>query len=188
MLLVKSIFRIARITSNVDNVLITITLGAGVTGAALLATVVAAPVVLGLVIGAAATGLISLSGNIVVKKTTIKAEKHLKINMLAKAKLDTIATHISEALMDNKISDDEFKLIMEELNKYKAMKEEIQSNMKKIKEEKEASLVRGGGKKRRSPFGCYLKRKLQGVRFKGPKVKIPRFRCKCVCEIGENHD
>ena len=27
--------------------------------------------------------------------------------------------------MDNKISDEEFKLIMEELNKYKAMKKEI---------------------------------------------------------------
>ena len=44
--------------------------------------------------------------------------------MLASAKLDTIASHISKALMDDHISDEEFKLIMEELNKYKAMKEE----------------------------------------------------------------
>ena len=141
----KKYFRIARITSNVDNVLITIKLGAGITGAALLTTVVAAPVVLGLEIGAAATGLISLLGNVLVRKTTLKAEKHLKISMLAKAKLDTIATHISEALMDNKISDEEFKLIMEELNKYKAMKEEIRSNTKKrIKEEEEKSLIEKG--------------------------------------------
>ena len=141
----KKYFRIARITSNVDSVLITITLGAGITGAALLTTVVAAPVVLGLEIGAVATGLISLLGNVVVRKTTLKAEKHLKISMLAKAKLNTISTHISEALMDNKISNDEFKLIMEELNKYKAMKEEIRSNTKKkIKEEEEASLIERG--------------------------------------------
>ena len=33
--------------------------------------------------------------------------------------------------MDNYVSDDEFKLVMEELNKYKAMKEEIRSNTKK---------------------------------------------------------
>ena len=111
----KKYFRIARITSDVD-VLITITLGAGITGATLLTTVVAAPIVLGLEIGAATTGLISLLGNVLVRKTTLKAEKHLKISMLAKAKLDTIASHISEALMDNKISDNEFKLIMEELN------------------------------------------------------------------------
>ena len=70
----KNYFRIAKITSNVDSVLISITLGAGITGAALLTT----PVVLGLEIGAAATGLISLLGNIVVRKTTLKAEKHLK--------------------------------------------------------------------------------------------------------------
>ena len=68
----KKYFRIARITSNVDNVLITITLGAGITGAALLTTVVAAPIVLGLEIGAATTGLISLLGNVIVRKTTLR--------------------------------------------------------------------------------------------------------------------
>ena len=65
--------------------------------------------------------------------------------MLASAKLDTIASHISKALMDDHISDEEFKLIMEELNNYKAMKEEIRSNTKKrIKEEEEQSLIEGG--------------------------------------------
>ena len=133
----KKYFRIAIITSNVDNVLITITLGAGITGAALLTTVVAAPIVLGLEIGAATTGLILL-GNVLVRKTTLKAEKHLKISMLAK---DTIASHISEAIMDSKISDNEFKLITEELNKYKAMKEEIRSNTKKKRLRKRKKLV-----------------------------------------------
>ena len=149
----KKYFRIAKITNTVDSVLNTITLGAGVTGAALLATVVAAPIVLGLEIGAAATGLISLLGNVVVNKTTTKAEKHLKIKMLASAKLDTIASHISKALMDNYVSDDEFKLIMEELNKYKAMKEEIRSNSKKkLMEEEEASLIEKGRQEARESF------------------------------------
>ena len=160
----KKYFRIARITSNVDNVLITITLRAGFTGTALLATVVAAPVVLGLEIGAAATGFISLLGNIVVKKTTIKAEKHLKISMLTKAKLDTIATHISGALMNNKISDDEFKLIMEELNKYKAMKEEIRSNTKKrIKEEEEAILIERGRQEAQESFRKLVEKRKTGI-------------------------
>ena len=65
-------------------------------------------------------------GNVVSKKTAIKAEKRLKIKML-----DTIKTHVSKALIDDHISDDEFNLIMEELNKYKAMKEEIRNNSKK---------------------------------------------------------
>ena len=97
----------------------------------MLATGVASPIALGLGISGVATGVISLFGNIAVRKTTIRAEKHLKIKMLASAKLDTIASHISKALMDDHISDEEFKLIMEELNKYKAMKEE---NTKQYKE------------------------------------------------------
>ena len=130
----------------------------------MLTTVVAAPIVLGLEIGAATTGLISLLGNIVVRKTTLKAEKHLKISMLAKAKLDTIASHISEALMDNKISDDEFKLIIEELNKYKAMKEEIRNNTKKrIKEEEEQSLIQRGRQEARESFRKLVEKSKTGI-------------------------
>ena len=119
----KKYFRIAKVVSNIDSVLIGITICAEGAVAVLLATGVGSPIALGLGISGAATGAISLLGNIAVNKTTVKAEKHLKIRTLASAKLDTIALHISKAMMDNHISDDEFKLIMEELNKYKAMKE-----------------------------------------------------------------
>ena len=141
----KKYFRVARIVSNTDSFLIGITICAEGAGAVLLATGVGSPIALGLGISGAATGAISLLGNIAVKKTTIKAEKHLKIKVAASAKLDTIASHISKAMMDNHISDDEFKLIMEELNKYKAMKEEIRSNTKKnLKTEEEESLIDRG--------------------------------------------
>ena len=149
----KKYFRVARIVSNGDSVLITISLGLGTTGAVLLSTVVATPIALGLEIGAATLGFISLIGNIAVKKTTVKAEKHIKIKMLASAKLDTIASHISKAMMDNYIRDDEFKLIMEELNKYKAMKEEIRNNTKKkLKTEEEESLTEKGRQEARESF------------------------------------
>ena len=68
----KKYFRVARIVSNIDSVLITITLGSGIAGAVLLSTVVAVPIVLGLEIGAATTGLISLLGNTVVRKQRLK--------------------------------------------------------------------------------------------------------------------
>ena len=56
-------------------------------------------------------------------------------------------------MMDNHISDDEFKLIMEELNKYKAMKEEIRSNTKKkLKSEEEESLIERGRQEARESF------------------------------------
>ena len=149
----KKYFRVARIVSNIDSVLIGITICAEGAGAVLLATGIGAPIALGLGISGAATGAISLFGNIAVRKTTLKAEKHLKIKMAASAKLDTIASYISKAMMDNYISDEEFKLIMEELNKYKAMKEEIRNNTKKrIKTEEEESLIEKGRQEARESF------------------------------------
>ena len=149
----KKYFRVARIVSNIDSVLIGITICAEGAGAVLLATGIGAPIALGLGISGAATGAISLFGNIAVRKTTFKAEKHVKIKMLASAKLDTIASHISKAMMDNYISNEEFKLIMEELNKYKAMKEEIRNNTKKrIKTEEEESLIEKGRQEARESF------------------------------------
>ena len=149
----KKYFRLAKIVSNIDNVLIGITVCAEGAGAIMLATGVGAPFALGVGIAGAATGAISLIGNIAVNKMTIKAEKHLKIKTLASAKLDTIASHISKAMMDNHISDDEFKLIMEELNKYKALKEEIRNNTKKkLKTEEEESLIERGRQEARESF------------------------------------
>ena len=149
----KKYFRVARIVSSIDNVLIGIIICAEGAGAILLATGVGAPIALGLGISGAATGAISLFGNIAVRKTTLKAEKHLKIKIAASSKLDTIASHMSKAMMDNYISDEEIKLIMEELNKYKAMKEEIRSDTKKkLKTEEEESLIERGRQEVRESF------------------------------------
>ena len=149
----KKYFRIANIVNMADNVLIIVTIGVEGTGAVLLSTGVGAPFAVALGISGAVTGGISLIGNIFSKKATTKAEKHLKIKTLATAKLDTIASHISKALMDNYISDEEFKLIMSEMDKYKAMKEEIRSNTKKkLKTEEEESLIERGRQEARESF------------------------------------
>ena len=149
----KKYFRIANIVNMVDNTLIVITIGAEGTGAVLLSTGVGAPFALALGISGAVTGGISLIGNIFSKKATTKAEKHLKIKTLASAKLDTIASHLSKAMMDDYINDEEFKLIMGEMDKYKAMKEEIRSNTKKkLKTEEEESLIERGRQEARESF------------------------------------
>ena len=158
--------RVAKYVSVVDSVLIGITVCAEAAGAILLASGVASPIALGLGISGVATGAISLFGNVAVRKTTIRAEKHLKIKMLASAKLDTIASHISKALMDDHISDEEFKLIMEELNKYKARKEEIRNNTRKrLKEEEKESLIEIGRQEARESF-----RKLVEKNHGGPSI------------------
>ena len=149
----KKYFRMAKVVNTIDNTLITITIGAEGTGAVLLATGVGSPFALVLGITGVVTGAASLFGNIFNKKATTKAEKHLKIKTLATAKLDTIATHISKAMMDNCISDEEFKLIMEEMDKYKALKEDIRNNTKKkLKREEEESLIERGRQEARESF------------------------------------
>ena len=149
----KKYFRIAKVVNTIDNALITITIGAEGTSAVLLSTGVGAPFALALGISGVVTGAISLIGNIFSKKATTKAEKHLKIKTLATAKLDTIASHVSKAMMDDFISDEEFKLIMEEMERYKALKEEIRNNTKKkLKTEEEESLIEKGRQEARESF------------------------------------
>ena len=174
----KKYFRASRIIDNVDTVLITISLGAGAGGIGLLSTVIAAPAVKAIGV-ALFTGFLSIKGKYNVKKFTSKAEKHEKIKTIASAKLDTITSHVSKALSDNKIIDEEFKLILEELEKYKVMKEEVRTKTKKkIATETEETLIERGGKKRVSPFGGWLKRTIQIVRFKEPK-----YTCSFSCVI-----
>ena len=52
------------------------------------------------------------------------------IRDLAESKLNTIADRISVALNDNKITDEEFRLILSEVDKYNQMKTEIRGRRK----------------------------------------------------------
>ena len=136
-----------------DTVLITISLGSGAGGIGLLSTVIAAPAVIAIEGVALFTGLLSIIGKYSVKKFTSKAEKHEKIKTIASTKLDTIISHVSKALSDNKVSDEEFKLILEELEKYKVMKEEVRSKTKKkTATETEETLIERGRQETRESF------------------------------------
>ena len=149
----KKYFRIAKVVNMIDNGLITVSIGAEGVGGVLLLTGVGAPFSAALMISGFATGAISLIGNIFSKKATTKAEKHLKIKTLATAKLDTIASHVSKALIDDFISNEEFNLVMEEMNKYKTLKEEVRNNTKKkLKTEEEESLIEKGRQEARESF------------------------------------
>ena len=68
--------------------------------------------------GAASTGL-----SVINKKLERKVNKHSKIHALAVAKHDSINSSVSQALDDNKVSDNEFKLIARKMQKYRQLKE-----------------------------------------------------------------
>ena len=149
----KKYLRIAKIINMVDNGLITITLGAEGVGGALLLTGVGAPFAAALAIGGVVTGAISLIGNFFCRKITLKAMKHKEIRALAAGNLKLIASHISKALTDDFISNEEFNLILEVIEKYKETKEEIRNNTKKkLKTEEEKSLIEKGRQEAHESF------------------------------------
>ena len=67
----------------------------------------------------------------IVKKSLIEArkkkKKHSKIIMLANSKLNNIETLISQAIIDLEISHEEFKIIVDEKEKYDKMNETIRN-------------------------------------------------------------
>ena len=60
-----------------------------------------------------------------------KKKKHDKILMLAKSKLNSIETLVSQALIDMEISHEEFITILKEKDKYEKMKGNLRSENKK---------------------------------------------------------
>ena len=149
----KKYLRIARAINVADNGLITITVVAEGVGAVLLATGVGAPFAVALGISGVVTGAVSLIGNFFCRKITLKAMKHKEIRALASGNLKLIASHISKALVDDNISNEEFNLILEVMEKYKEVKEEIRNNTKeKLKTEEKESLIEKGRQEQRESF------------------------------------
>ena len=95
------------------------------------ASVVGAPVG----IASAIVTLIFLLTTGIIKKllsiTRNKKKKHGKIFMLAKSKLDSIDTLISQALIDIEISHEQFNAIIREKQKYQRMKENLRNASEK---------------------------------------------------------
>ena len=89
------------------------------------------PTVIGTPVGIASASLsltFSLSTGLVkklLKTTRNKKNKHSKIAMLARSKLNSIKSKISEALMNNRISHEDFITIFNEERNYRELKESI---------------------------------------------------------------
>ena len=94
-------------------------------------SVVGAPVGIA---GASSTLIVSLTAEIAKKLLSItrnKDKKHDKILILAKSKLGSIETLVSQALTDMEISREEFVRILNEKDKYEKMKENVRSEKEK---------------------------------------------------------
>ena len=103
-------------------------------------------------IALASTGLALGLGSAVIHKTQkifdSKAKKHDKIKTLAESKLDSISALVSKAIEDAHISNQEYHLILKEIEHYRAMKDQIRSKSKRVveaitEEQREAILAQG---------------------------------------------
>ena len=155
--LCKKYHRGVDVIDALDTTLIALSTGLGIGGVGLLATIVAAPIVLGLEIGSAGCGILTVAGRCIGRRLATKARKHDKILVLANSKINTIASYVSKALNDGEITDLEFKLITGELGKYYTLKEEIRNSARTTSAEKKELLQRGRDEARRS-----FMRKIQG--------------------------
>ena len=99
-------------------------------GVGWLSTIIAAPVAIGLQAVAIMCGLLGAGKKLVGRRLQAKARKHDLIRSLAESKLNTIADRISVALNDDKITEEEFRLILSEVDKYNQMKAEIRGHQK----------------------------------------------------------
>ena len=142
----------------VDTAMLTAGMAMGIGGVGLLTTIVAAPVVLGLEIAAVACGVLGVTGKFVSRRLAAKAKKHNEIRVLAESKLNTIHGHVSDALMDGDVSDVEFRLIVDEVDKYNQMKAQIRATARQahaavaLDEETKTSLIKKGRDEAKASF------------------------------------
>jgi len=96
-----------------------------------LSTVIASPVVTVIEAVSLGAGLLFIVGGFVSRHLILKVEKHHNIKLLADKKLNVIIDLVSKALDDETISDEEFSLVLSELDKFFDKKEKLQSEAKK---------------------------------------------------------
>ena len=117
----------------IDKILIVLSATTGGVSICSFTSIVGAPV-----------GIASASFNLIFSLTTgitkkllnvtrKKKKKHDKTLMLAKSKLNSIETLISQALIDMEISHEEFITILKEKDKYEKMKENLRSENEEYK-------------------------------------------------------
>ena len=107
--------------------------------------------VIGTPVGIASASLslaFSLSTAIVKKllKTTRNKKKHNNITMLARSKLNSIESKISEALINNEISHEDFMIIINEEKDYQELKESIRMMNSQRSDAEKINLVEEGKK------------------------------------------
>ena len=130
-----------------DRSLIALSVTTGSISIASIATVVEGPVGM---MSASCSLAFSITTGIVkklLKTTRNKKKKHNKMFMLARSKLNSIESKISEALINNEISHKDLMIIINKEKKYRELKESIRMMSTQISDSEKINLIEEGKKK-----------------------------------------
>ena len=127
-----------------DKPLIVLSVTTGSISITSFATVIGAPVG---IVSASFSLAFSISTGLIkklLKTTRSKKKKHNKIVMLARSKLNSIESKISEALINNEISHEDFMTIINEEKKYRELKESIRMMNSQRSDAEKINLIEEG--------------------------------------------
>ena len=130
-LCIKELSKYVAASDYTDKVLIILSATSGRVSIDLFTSIIGAPIGIA---SASFTLIFSITTGIIKKLLSItrnKKKKHDKILMLARSKLNSIETLISQALIDLEISHEEFVTSFSEKDKYEKMKENMRSENEK---------------------------------------------------------
>ena len=106
----------------------------------------AVPALLPIEIIAIVCGCMGVCSKLVRRKCILKAKKHYEIKTLGESKLNSIKNLISTALNDGQISEQEFKMVLDELDKYNDLKDKTHTKQSGLSEqEKKINRRKGSG-------------------------------------------
>ena len=117
----------ANVVDGLDTALSVASVGLAASGVGLLSIIIAVPVAIGIQAGAIVCGLLG-AGEKHRPEASKKGKKAWCV--LAESKINTIADRISTALTDDKITDEEFRLILSEVDKFSQMKNAVRGRQK----------------------------------------------------------
>ena len=106
-------------------------LSLGVTTGVLAGTGILLPFAIPFGITSACAASLGITCKFINRKLKRKFSKYSNIRQLAMSKLNSVLGIISKAIEDNKISDEEFKLVRDEMEKYNELKAQIQTKVSK---------------------------------------------------------
>ena len=92
-------------------------------------------------IAAIVCGCMSACVKLVRRKLMSKAQKHYEIKTIGESKLNSIKNLISKALNDGRISEEEFKIVLDERDRYNDLKDKTHTKQSGLSEQEKKKLI-----------------------------------------------